>query len=164
MDDFLKKLPQLSSQKKTENTQYFKKLRKKKPKNLDYIVQGTHDEVFDEVDCLTCANCCKTTGPLFTDNDIARIAKHLRMKPSDFIDDYLRIDEDNDYVLKQVPCHFLGADNYCSIYEVRPKACREYPHTDRRKIYQIGTLTVKNTAICPAAFKMVEKMKSKLPL
>ena len=164
MDDFLKKLPQLSSQKKTENTQYFKKLRKKKPKNLDYIVQGTHDEVFDEVDCLTCANCCKTTGPLFTDNDIARIAKHFRMKPSDFIDDYLRIDEDNDYVLKQVPCHFLGADNYCSIYEVRPKACREYPHTDRRKIYQIGTLTVKNTAICPAAFKMVEKMKSKLPL
>lgn len=164
MDDFLKKLPQLSSQKKTENTQYFKKLRKKKPKNLDYIVQETHDEVFDEVDCLTCANCCKTTGPLFTDNDIARIAKHFRMKPSDFIDDYLRIDEDNDYVLKQVPCHFLGADNYCSIYDVRPKACREYPHTDRRKIYQIGTLTVKNTAICPAAFKMVEKMKSKLPL
>ncbi|MEE2801237.1 MAG: YkgJ family cysteine cluster protein [Bacteroidota bacterium] len=164
MDDFLKKLPQLSSQKKTENTQYFKKLRKKKPKNLDYVVQETHDEVFDEVDCLTCANCCKTTGPLFTDNDIARIAKHFRMKPSDFIDDYLRIDEDNDYVLKQVPCHFLGADNYCSIYEVRPKACREYPHTDRRKIYQIGTLTVKNTAICPAAFKMVEKMKSKLPL
>lgn len=164
MDDFLKKLPQLASQKKTENTQYFKKLRKKKPKNLDYIVQETHDEVFDEVDCLTCANCCKTTGPLFTDNDIARIAKHFRMKPSDFIDDYLRIDEDKDYVLKQVPCHFLGADNYCSIYEVRPKACREYPHTDRRKIYQIGTLTVKNTAICPAAFKMVEKMKSKLPL
>ena len=164
MDDFLKKLPQLASQKKTENTQYFKKLRKKKPKNLDYVVQETHDEVFDEVDCLTCANCCKTTGPLFTDNDIARIAKHFRMKPSDFIDDYLRIDEDNDYVLKQVPCHFLGADNYCSIYEVRPKACREYPHTDRRKIYQIGTLTVKNTAICPAAFKMVEKMKSKLPL
>ena len=164
MDDFLKKLPHLSSQKKTENTQYFKKLRKKKPKNLDYIVQETHDEVFDEVDCLTCANCCKTTGPLFTDNDIARIAKHFRMKPSDFIDDYLRIDEDKDYVLKQVPCHFLGADNYCSIYEVRPKACREYPHTDRRKIYQIGTLTVKNTAICPAAFKMVEKMKSKLPL
>lgn len=164
MDDFLKKLPQLASQKKTENTQYFKKLRKKKPKNLDYIVQETHDEVFEEVDCLTCANCCKTTGPLFTDNDIARIAKHFRMKPSDFIDDYLRIDEDKDYVLKQVPCHFLGADNYCSIYEVRPKACREYPHTDRRKIYQIGTLTVKNTAICPAAFKMVEKMKSKLPL
>ncbi|WP_431471494.1 YkgJ family cysteine cluster protein [Nonlabens sp. SCSIO 43208] len=164
MDDYLKKLPQLAAQKKTENTQYFKKLRKKKPKNLDYIVQETHDEVFEEVDCLTCANCCKTTGPLFTDNDIARIAKHFRMKPSDFIDDYLRIDEDKDYVLKQVPCHFLGADNYCSIYEVRPKACREYPHTDRRKIYQIGTLTVKNTAICPAAFKMVEKMKSKLPL
>ncbi|PQJ17244.1 MULTISPECIES: YkgJ family cysteine cluster protein [Nonlabens] len=164
MDDYLKKLPQLASQKKTENTQYFKKLRKKKPKNLDYIVQETHDEVFEEVDCLTCANCCKTTGPLFTDNDIARIAKHFRMKPSDFIDDYLRIDEDKDYVLKQVPCHFLGADNYCSIYEVRPKACREYPHTDRRKIYQIGTLTVKNTAICPAAFKVVEKMKSKLPL
>jgi Fe-S-cluster containining protein len=164
MEDFLQQLPQLAQQKKKENTDFFKKLRKKKPKGLDSVVQEIHNEVFEEVDCLTCANCCKTTGPLFTNIDIDRIAKHFRMKPGDFIDKFLKVDEDQDYVLQQTPCHFLGADNYCSIYEVRPKACREYPHTNRRKIYQIGTLTVTNTSVCPAAYKIVERMKANLPI
>ena len=162
MEEFIDQLPHLAQQKKKENSAFFKKLRKKKPKNLDKEVQEIHNEVFEEVDCLKCANCCKTTGPLFTNNDINRIAKHFKMKPGSFIDQFLRIDDDQDYVLQQTPCHFLGADNYCSIYEVRPKACREYPHTDRKKIYQIGTLTVNNTSICPAAFKIVERMKERI--
>ncbi len=156
------KLPALAQSKKQENLAFFKKLRHKKPKGLDSLVQDKHNEVFEEVDCLSCANCCKTTGPLFTDQDIDRISRHFKMKTKDFIAQYLRIDEDDDYVLKSTPCHFLGADNYCSIYEVRPKACREYPHTDRKKIYQIGTITVANTFICPAAYAVVERMKASL--
>ena len=81
------------------------------------------------------------------------------MKPQKFIEKYLRVDEDNDFVLQEVPCTFLGLDNYCSIYEVRPKACREFPHTDRKKFQQISNLTLKNVAICPAAFNIVEEMK-----
>lgn len=162
MEEYLKQLPGLAAQKKKENQQFFKKLKKKAPKNLDQKVLTIHEETFEEIDCLTCANCCKTTGPLFTHKDIDRIAKHFKMRPSDFIEQYLRIDEDNDYVLQQTPCHFLGADNYCSIYEVRPKACREYPHTDRRKIQQIASITVKNTAMCPAAYAVVEKMKERI--
>ena len=99
-----------------------------------------HEEVFECTDCLKCANCCTTTGPLFTDKDISRIAKHLRIKPFAFTQQYLRIDDDRDYVLKSVPCTFLEEDNYCSIYEVRPKACREYPHTDRKKQNQLLNL------------------------
>ena len=116
-------------------------------------------------DCLLlqCANCCKTTGPLFTDNDISRISRHLRMKPAAFMQAYLRVDEDGDHVLKELPCPFLGADNYCGIYEVRPRACREYPHTDRKRFYQIHAITMKNMAICPAAFRIVEDMKKRLP-
>ncbi|PRP67164.1 YkgJ family cysteine cluster protein [Nonlabens agnitus] len=152
-------LPSLAAQRKKENVAFFKKLKRKAPKNLDSITQELHDEAFEEIDCLTCANCCKTTGPLFTQNDINRIAKHFKMKPAAFIDTYLRIDEDQDYVLQTVPCPFLGADNYCGIYEVRPKACSEYPHTDRRKLTQIASLTIANTFICPAAFQVVERMK-----
>ena len=125
-------------------------------------MQELHDETFAKTDCLSCANCCKTTGPLFTDKDIQRIAKHLRVKPSQFIDEYLRLDEDNDYVLQSVPCTFLDAENYCMIYDVRPKACREFPHTDRKKFQQIAHLTIKNVAICPAAFNIVEAMKSRI--
>ena len=120
-----------------------------------------HEAEFEKTDCLTCANCCKTTGPLFTDKDIQRIAKYLRMKVVDFTNQYLRIDEDNDYVLKTLPCSFLGADNYCSIYQVRPKACSEFPHTNRKKFQQITKLTLENVKICPAAFQIVESMRKK---
>ncbi len=164
MDEILRQLPQKALEKHSENRKYFTKLRKKPPKNIDYIMHELHEAEFDKTDCLQCANCCKTTGPLFTNADIERISKHLRLKPQIFIERYLRVDEENDHVLQKVPCTFLGADNYCSIYDVRPKACREFPHTDRRKFQQISNLTLKNVAICPAAFNIVEAMKSKMPI
>ena len=94
--------------------------------------------------------------------DIERISKYLGMKPAQFEQKYLRVDEDNDWVLKQVPCSFLDTNDACIIYDVRPKACREFPHTDRKKIYQIANLTQINTAICPAAFDVVERMKKSI--
>jgi hypothetical protein len=164
MKEFLEKLPKLAAQSSKETKKFFAKLKKKPPKHLDYLMQDLHEQVFEEVDCLSCANCCKTTGPLFTAADIDRISKHLKLKPQLFIAQYLRIDEDQDYVLQSVPCSFLGADNYCSIYEVRPKACAEFPHTNRKKFHQISSLTEKNVAICPAAYKVVEAMKKEIKL
>lgn len=161
MQEILKSLPKKAGDKHNENKKFFTRLKKKTPKDLDVTMQALHDEVFKRTDCLSCANCCKTTGPLFTNKDIERIAKHFKLKPQQFIETYLRIDEDNDYVLQSVPCTFLGSDNYCSIYEVRPKACQEFPHTDRKKFQQISQLTLKNVAICPAAFEIVEKMKER---
>lgn len=162
MQKRLQELPQKAAEKKRENKKFFAKLKKKPPKNLDYLMQELHEDEFAKTDCLECANCCKTTGPLFTNADIERIAKHFRMKPSVFIETYLQVDDEGDHILKSVPCTFLGADNYCSIYDVRPKACREYPHTDRKKFHQISDLTLKNVAICPAAFNIVEKMKAQI--
>lgn len=162
MEEILKNLPHKAKEVHKENKKFFSKLKKKPPKHLDSLMQELHDAEFERTDCLECANCCKTTGPLFTDKDIARISKHFRIKEQQFIETYLRVDEDNDYVLQQLPCTFLGADNYCSIYEVRPKACREFPHTDRRKFQQISNLTLKNVAVCPAAFNIVEAMKLRL--
>lgn len=159
MQDFIDNLPKLAKDKHNENKKFFAKLKKKPPKNLDYVMQELHDNEFERTDCLQCANCCKTTGPLFTAKDIERLSKYFKQKPQQFIDTYLRIDEDHDYVLQSVPCTFLGADNYCSIYEVRPKACREFPHTDRKKFQQISNLTLKNVAICPAAYHIVEEMR-----
>lgn len=161
MEEILKTLPEKAKDKHKENKIFFAKMRKKPPRHLDVQMQELHEEEFSKTDCLTCANCCKTTGPLFTNKDVERIARHFKMKPSRFIDNYLRIDEDKDVVLKEVPCTFLGADNYCSIYEVRPKACREYPHTNRKDFHKISGLTLKNTSICPAAFNIVEEMKKR---
>lgn len=136
----------------------FQKLKQKKPKDLDASFHALHGKAFDKVDCLQCANCCKTTSPIFRDVDIKRISKFLRMKEQHFVDQYLRKDEDGDLVLKQSPCAFLGSDNKCSIYEHRPLACREYPHTDRKNMYQILGLTERNTLICPAVAKVVDEI------
>ncbi|MGO3706845.1 MAG: YkgJ family cysteine cluster protein [Mesonia hippocampi] len=162
MEDFLKQLPKLAKDKNKENKKFFKQLKNKPPKKLDVLMQELHEDEFKRTDCLSCANCCKTTGPLFTDKDVTRIAKFFKMKPQHFIATYLRIDEDNDYVLQTLPCTFLGQDNMCLIYDVRPKACAEFPHTDRRKFQQISHLTIKNVEICPAAYNIVEEMKKRL--
>ncbi|MEQ8241791.1 YkgJ family cysteine cluster protein [Fulvivirga sp.] len=148
-----------STAKAKENKKYLQSLKKKDARKLDNAFHNLHEEVFEEVDCLTCANCCKTTSPIFKDRDIDRLAAHLKMKPGDFIEQYLHLDGENDYVLNVAPCPFLMDDNTCSVYEHRPRACREYPHTDRKKMAGILSLTYKNTMVCPAVLEIVERMK-----
>lgn len=141
------------------NKAFLEKLRRRKLRDLDDVVHQLHKEAFEHIDCLSCANCCKTTSPIIIDRDIDRISKYLKMKPSEMIQQYLQLDEDNDYVFQQTPCPFLMPDNYCMIYEYRPRACREYPHTDRRRFRQILKLTWKNTHVCPAVLEIVEGLK-----
>jgi uncharacterized protein len=146
------------------NKDFLKKLKAKNLKDLDDKFRDLHDETFQKVDCLDCGNCCKTTSPIFIDTDIDRIAKHLKMSPAAFYEKYLREDEDKFQVLKTAPCSFLGSDNFCHIYEVRPRACREYPHTNRKRMSQILDLTLENTAICPAVEQIVDKLKAIYPI
>lgn len=143
-----------------ENYDFLMHLKMKKSKSVDDAFLEQHDDVFIDTDCLKCANCCKTISPTFTETDIKRIAKYLKTRVSTVIDTYLRIDEDNDYVVKNTPCPFLGTDNYCSIYEARPRACREYPHTNRKNMAGIMRLTAMNTTVCPATYEIVKRLKS----
>jgi len=149
----------LSKQNQEETTAFFSKLKRKKPKQLDDITHGLHDKVSDQFDCLSCGNCCKSISPMITDKDIERIAHKLKMKEVDFISRYLHVDEDQWYVFNDTPCPFLMTDNYCLIYEYRPKACREYPHTDRRRFYQLLDLTMLNRELCPIFYEVVERLK-----
>lgn len=143
---------------KEELSKYFKILKKRKPKDLDDKFHQLHDNVFEKIDCLKCANCCKTTSPIFRDVDIDRISKKLKMSVREFQDVYLRLDEDQDWVLKSSPCSFLMEDNTCFIYDIRPQACREYPHTDRKRMVQILSITEKNALICPAVAEITKEM------
>jgi len=155
----LSQLKNLAKQKQPENKKFFERLKRSKPKKLDEKVHQLHDEAFEHIDCLTCANCCKTTGPLFKQKDIERLSAHFKIRTSEFTQKYLHVDEDNDYVLNVLPCPFLGKDNYCSVYDVRPNACREYPHTNQRKIHTIYKEIDNNISVCPAVFEIVEKLK-----
>ena len=136
---------------------YFKKNKKKLAK-MDSEVHFLHEQEMAETDCLQCANCCRSLGPAIYDKDIERMANALRLKPAEVVEQYLKVDEDQDYVFKSMPCPFLMPDNYCLIYDARPKACREYPHTDRKKFHQIYNLTVKNASTCPVAFNVLKRL------
>ena len=143
-----------ASVRKKQNKKLIAQMKKMNPRKLDSLFQEAHEDSFDEIDCLNCANCCKTTSPIFRDVDIDRLSSSLRMKPVQFIEKYLHQDEVGDYVLNSSPCPFLGEDNYCSVYENRPRACREYPHTDRKNQHQILGLALKNTEVCPAVARI----------
>lgn len=148
---------------RVENQRFIKKLKKKLPGNLDDVVHSLHEEAFEAFDCLSCANCCSSISPMMTDKDIERLSKALRIKPSQVIEQYMHIDEEHDYVFNQAPCPFLMPDNYCSVYEHRPKACREYPHTDRRRFGQLLNLTLKNCEVCPIVYMVLEGLREKYP-
>ena len=136
----------------------FYKSNKKKLEKMDLEVHRLHHKWSERIDCLACGNCCRSLGPRLIDKDVERLSKALRIKTSAVIDHYLKVDEDGDMVFKSMPCPFLGPDNYCSVYEARPKACREYPHTDRKKFVQIYKLSVKNAETCPIVFEVLEEL------
>lgn len=156
------KILENARKKSSENKKFLEKLKAKKPKDLDILTNELHDEAFEQINCLECANCCRTTGPLLLNKDIDRLASELKLKPSIFAERYIRVDEDNDYVFTSMPCPFLCSDNYCHVYEARPNACREFPHTQQRNILQKLKITYHNTLICPAVVSVVEGLKEKL--
>jgi uncharacterized protein len=117
-----------------------------------------HEEAFSKINCLDCAACCKNYSPRFKPPDIKRISKHLKQKESVFIENYLRMDTEGDYVAKQTPCPFLGEDNFCSIYEERPSDCKRFPYTDEDVLIKRKALTLKNSTFCPAVYYVLERL------
>lgn len=138
--------------------QKLKSFKKRAPKDLDERFEKAHDEVFENLNCLDCGNCCKTTSPMLFEKDIELLAGHLKLKPGKFVERYLFRDTDGIYAFRQTPCPFLGSDNLCSVYEFRPKACREYPHTNMRKMHTRLELAEKNVVICPAVLEILKKL------
>jgi uncharacterized protein len=125
-------------------------------------IPDLHEQAFERIDCLQCARCCKNYSPRFKTPDIKRISRLLGMKEGVFIEHYLRLDEEGDYVLQTVPCAFLGPDNRCSIYEDRPSDCRRFPYTDEDIILKRATLTQKNSTFCPIVVSVLEGLLNTL--
>lgn len=142
------------------NKDLIRRLKRWKRKALDQKFEEIHDAVFDTIDCLDCGNCCRHVGPRLINPDIQRIAKHLNMKASKFVKFYLEEDEDGDRVFKESPCPFLDQEsNYCAIYEVRPKACAEYPHTDMHNMPKHLSQLLPNSSACPAVYEILRRLR-----
>lgn len=146
-------------QKSKDHTKQYKNFLQRADKNkVLKALPDLHEEAFEKIDCLTCAACCKNYSPRFKTTDIKRISKHLKLRESVFIDTYLNLDSDGDYVVKSSPCPFLGSDNYCSIYEQRPSDCQRFPYTDEDVLLKRPAITLKNATFCPAVYFVLEKL------
>lgn len=145
---------------------YLGKLGRKPPRGLDATAEAIDKEVWKEVDCLSCANCCKTMTPTFTPKDIKRISAHLGMTAAAFKEKWLYYDKkDKDWMNTTQPCQFLNLDtNMCSIYAVRPDDCAGFPHITRKKMVDYMHVHQQNVSYCPATYKMVEKMMERVKL
>jgi len=145
--------------KSTDNQKKYKQFLNRADKNqVLKQLPDLHEEAFSKVNCLDCAACCKNYSPRFKTPDLKRIAKHLKMKEGDFIEKYLTLDVEGDYVVRSKPCPFLGADIYCGIYDVRPSDCARFPYTDEDVIIKRQQLTLKNSSFCPIVYFVLEKL------
>ena len=139
---------------------FLTKINNNPPRGLDKLTATLEKEVWKEVDCLSCANCCKTMSPTFTKTDIKRIAKHFSLTPLAFSKKWLRKDRVGDMLNKTEPCQFLNLkDNKCSIYEIRPLDCSGFPHLPKSKMVDYMHVHKQNIEFCPATYKLVEKMQ-----
>jgi len=142
------------------NADFLTQLKFENGRQVDQHVVKLHEEVFEEIDCLECGNCCKKSSPILRNPDIKRIAKSLNMKTKAFMQKYLKKDEDGDWVTKSRPCPFLGQDNRCSIYAIRPEDCADFPHTHKKGFNSRRYMHTQNTILCPAVFHIVERLKA----
>ena len=137
------------------------KIEKNPPRGLDKIAFQVDKEVWEEVDCLTCANCCKSMTPTFTKKDISRISAHFNQTQAEFKEKWLYQDKKGDWMNTRTPCQFLEKKtNMCSIYEIRPADCAGFPHLAKKKMVQYIDVHKQNVEYCPATYKMVEKMQT----
>jgi len=117
-----------------------------------------HNQVFEEMDCLECANCCKSIPPIVSNRDVKRIAKRLGISKQTFTEQYLLVDSDGDQVINSSPCPFLEADNKCQIYEDRPAACRAYPHSGENMFFKNWSHHKRNAKYCPALLEILQRL------
>jgi Fe-S-cluster containining protein len=145
--------------KSADNQKKYKQFLQRADKNqVLKALPDLHEEAFSKIDCLQCANCCKNYSPRFKTPDIKRISKLLGLRESVFIEKYLLVDEEGDFIVNTKPCPFLGADNFCFIYEDRPSDCRRFPYTDEDVIIKRKELTLKNSTFCPITYYVLEKL------
>ena len=158
----LKKFAKKADKKKDKLIKFLNKLDKIVPEDMPELVAEVDKQVWEDIDCLECANCCKTMTPTYNKADIARISKHFGMTPKAFKEKWLYKDKSGDWMNTATPCQFLGKDNKCSIYEIRPEDCAGFPHHHKKEFDLYNDTYIGNVPRCPATFELVSRLKKRV--
>jgi len=160
----LKKFRKNAQNNKSVFRRFLSKLEKQPPRMVSKLTAALEPETWREIDCLSCANCCKTMTPTFNAADLKRISAHFGQSVDEFKRKWLYKEKkkDGDWLNKQQPCQFLNLeDNKCSIYDIRPADCAGFPHL-RKQFAQYAHVHKQNVEYCPATYRLVEKMKASM--
>ncbi|MBA7537581.1 hypothetical protein ES705_29850 [subsurface metagenome] len=164
METDLSKIRKLSKEKEDENWEFrsFLKGCDISEEKIDSIVHKLYQKVSSEINCKTCANCCKETQPVLNQEDIEKFSKCLGISVAQFKDQYLAKDEDPEkFVFNKKPCPFLK-NNLCSHYTYRPNDCRSYPHLHKSGFIFRLMNVIANCSICPIVFNVYEYLKDEI--
>lgn len=157
----LRAFKEKAEQNKSRLRRIVTKIENDPPKDLDKLSVEVDKQVWSRVQCLSCGNCCRQMTPTFTPADVKRIATHLKMTPKDFKEKWLYKDKGGDWMNRTQPCQFFNeVDFKCSIYEVRPKDCAEFPHFIKKDVKDYLHIHKQNIVYCPAAFDFVETLNA----
>ena len=166
METDINKIRKLSKENEDENWEFrsFLKGCDISEEKIDLIVHELYQKVSSEIDCRTCANCCKEVQPVLDQEDIERFSKCLGISGAQFKDLHLVKDEDpGKFVFDKKPCPFLK-DNLCSHYNYRPKDCKSYPHLQKCGFVFRLFNVIGNCSICPIVFNVYEYLKDELQI
>jgi hypothetical protein len=160
----LSELKRKYQQNKKPFRKFIRKMDNSKLKAVVGISEEAEKEVWQQVDCLACANCCRKMTPTLTGKDKARIADHLGITKKEFTDKYLSYDKKSkDWQMQVQPCVFLDLEtNKCNIYAVRPADCKSFPHLSKKPLESYVYIHSQNIKYCPATYLWVEKMMDRI--
>ena len=148
--------------KKKALTAYLKKLMRKKPAGMYAITQEARTETWKKIDCTTCGNCCNTMTPTWKKAEVKKVAAHMGMTYDEYYEKYLYTDDSGDIMNDSTPCqHYDTTSRLCTIYELRPFDCSEFPHFHRKDFYdQVEDVFAPNMPRCPATLVWVEQIEA----
>jgi Fe-S-cluster containining protein len=160
----LVQIRRLAEDRAAENERFRKYL--KQHKFVERKFRHIADTIASDIDCTVCAQCCKEPEVNLLERDIDRLMKVLRITKRQFFAQYVDGEDEDGPILKRAEsgCVFLGADNLCTVYDDRPSACQDFPHTVRGK----GSLHfrfwrfLERAPYCPIVYNTLEAWKDEV--
>lgn len=143
---------------------FLRRIKRNRPGRLQQIAAKATENVWEGIDCLSCANCCKSMSPTYTSTDIKKIASFLNMSTHEMKERWLKKERGTgNWINKSKPCQFLDPQtNFCKVYDVRPADCAGFPHLTKKWFINYVHVHQQNLDECPATFRMVERMEQLL--
>ena len=157
----LVQIRRLGEMKRDENSRF--RIYLKRHNYVERRLKKIGQEIEAQIDCNTCANCCRVATVEPTERDIDKLAKFLRISRERFLSEYTTEGEPGKRILRQTGegCVFLSGMD-CTVYEERPRMCELFPHVVKGE----GPITtrmwelVDRATYCPIVYNSLEAFKA----